>query len=129
MHWWRIILGFALSIIGGDLVLHRLIDEWLWPNYYGKLGEKKKAPERPLTRQVGWLERLLYTGALYVGAWQWIGIWLAMKVAIRWRSWPKDRPHGESDNIWVIGTGLSILFGFLGAWVALGHLPLKCIIH
>jgi hypothetical protein len=126
MHWWRIILGFALSIVGGDLVLHVLIDKCLWPKVLSSLG--LKAPKFTLTRQVGWLERLLYTLALYIGVWQWIGAWLAIKVAARWRS-TSGPPYGSSDNIWLLGTGISVLFGFLGAWVALGHLPLKDIIH
>jgi hypothetical protein len=29
----------------------------------------------------------------------------------------------DSDNIWIIGTWLSVLFGALGAWIALGHVP------
>jgi hypothetical protein len=29
----------------------------------------------------------------------------------------------DSDNIWMIGTCLSVLFGLIGAWIALGHLP------
>ena len=126
MTWYRIILGFAVSIVGGDLLLHSLIDLYLWPKIYKAYD--LPSPKFPLTRQVGWLERLLYTGALYVGAWQWIGVWLAIKVAARWRS-TSGPPYGSSDNIWLIGTGISVLFGFLGAWVALGQLPLKGIIR
>lgn len=138
MDWCLVFLGLAFSVVGGDLVLHNLIDLFLWPKFYEvhnlppppvfPLTKRVGWLVFPLTRQVGWLERFLYTLAIYVGVWQWIGVWLAIKVAARWRS-TQERPYGPADNIWLIGTGLSVLFGFVGAWVALGLLPLKGIIH
>jgi hypothetical protein len=121
MHWYRIVIGFALSVFGADVVIHPLLNWYMWPQIAKHHGETK-ASGTSFTRQVGWLERALYTGALLVGAWQWVGIWLAIKVAARWRSTSGDTGT-PVDNIWLMGTGLSVLFGFLGAWLAGGHIP------
>ena len=116
----RIIWGFIVSVVGGDLVIYPIVVWYLWPKLVRRHKEVKS--KGMLSRQVGWLERALYTASLLVGAWQWIGIWLAMKVAARWRSTSGDS-DAPVDNVWLIGSGLSVLFGFLGAWVALGHPP------
>jgi hypothetical protein len=123
MSWHRILIGFVVSVIGGDLVIYPVMEWYLWPRlakHYG-LGKSKGYN---FARQVGWLERALYTAALLIGAWQWVGIWLAIKVAARWRSTSGD-PDAPVDNVWLIGTGLSVLFAFLGAWIALAKVPVK----
>jgi len=122
--WWRVnpwtlAAGFAVSIIVGYFIVHWLV-RWMW-RYSG-------APESPDTkarRSLGWLlgivERTLYTGSLLLGWWQVIVVWLALKVAVRWNVAPQ---HRGADNIWLIGTGLSLLFGFIGAWIALAAVPI-----
>jgi len=122
-NWCRVVLGFVVSVIGGDLVIYPLVQWYLWPQIAKHYGETKPKGHT-FTRSVGWLERVLYTAALLANAWQWIGIWLAVKVAARWRSTAGDS-DAPVDNVWLIGTGLSVLFGFLGAWVALGKFPVK----
>jgi hypothetical protein len=121
MHWYRIILGFIVSVVIGDLVIRPLVENYLWPQLHKH--HKVELQTHTLSRQVGWLERALYTGAITIGAWEWVGVWLAIKVASRWRSTSGDPGGTPVDNIWLIGTGISIVFGFLGAWIVLGHLP------
>jgi hypothetical protein len=120
MNWCRFILGLSVSVIGGDLVIYPIVAWYLWPQLIKHHGVVRSA--HTFTRQVGWIERALYTGALFVGAWQWVGIWLAVKVATRWRSTAGD-DSAPVDGLWLIGTALSVLFGFIGALIALGHLP------
>jgi hypothetical protein len=74
---------------------------------------------------VGVLERTIYTCALMVpgSGIQLIAGFLALKVASRWHSSSGPRSTVDSDNIWMIGTCLSVLFGVAGAWIALGHAP------
>jgi hypothetical protein len=122
MNWHRILIGFAVSVIGGDLVIYPIMEWYFWPRLRKDHGESKPKGGT-LTRQVGCLERALYTGAILIGAWQWIGIWLAIKVASRWRSTSGDS-EAPVDNVWLIGTGLSVLLGFVGAWIAAAHLPM-----
>ena len=119
-NWWRFGIGFAVSVAVGGAVLYGVLERFLWDKYFRDHPNVPR-PNYTTTRVVGLLERLMYTGALCAGIWQWVGFWLALKVTVRWRT--KTEPDGPSDNIWLIGTGLSVLFGFLGAWIALGHLP------
>lgn len=120
---WRFIVGLAISMLGGQIVIQPL----LWGlRRYSKVPkhESLQGPngQRGLSWVTGIVEAGLYTSALVVGAYQWIGIWLAIKVAVRWKS--KDEETDGSIHIWLIGSGISVLFGFLGAWFALGKLPI-----
>jgi hypothetical protein len=121
----RVIAGFAFSIVVGHFVLWWLIETTLWPYV------RKYHPPEPnhhksrLSWLVGVLERAIYTGALMVpgSGIQLIAGFLAVKVAARWHGSSGPRATADSDNIWIIGTWLSVLFGALGAWIALGHIP------
>ncbi|MFZ3332621.1 MAG: hypothetical protein WA197_18435 [Candidatus Acidiferrales bacterium] len=115
---WRFIGGFAISIGGGQIVIWPLMKLLRW---YSKAPQHISLKnQRGLSWVTGIVEEGLYTSALIVGAYQWIGIWLAMKVAARWKS---EEKVDSNLHIWLIGSGLSVLFGFLGAWFALGKLP------
>ena len=122
----RVIAGFAFSILVGHIVLWMLIEKTLWPYI------RKYHPHEPnqhkslLSWMVGVLERAIYTGALMVpgSGIQLIAGFLAVKVTARWHGSSGPRATADSDNIWIIGTWLSVLFGAVGAWIALGHLPL-----
>ncbi|HEX9201707.1 MAG TPA: hypothetical protein VF865_19270 [Acidobacteriaceae bacterium] len=121
----RVIAGFAFSILAGHIVLWSLIERCLWPYV------RKNHPPDPdhhksrLSWMVGVLERTIYTGALMLpgSGIQLIAGFLAVKVAARWHSSSGSRATADSDNIWIIGTWLSVLFGVVGAWIALGHIP------
>ena len=123
---WRVIAGFAFSILVGHIVLWLLIEKTLWPYV------RKSHPPEPgnhksrLSWMVGVLERAIYTGALMVpgSGIQLIAGFLAVKVTARWHGSSGPRATADSDNIWIIGTWLSVLFGAAGAWIALGHLPI-----
>jgi hypothetical protein len=123
MNWWQIPVGYLVSVVGGAGTIH-LILRIPWKRFYDKTPGKSQPPAFSLTMMVGCLERFLYTSAICIGAWEWIGIWVAVKVAVRWRG-KSDNPDGSVDNIWLIGTALSIIFGFAGAWIILGKLPVK----
>jgi hypothetical protein len=122
----RVIAGFAFSILVGHIVLWLLIEKTLWPYV------RKSHPPEPdnhksrLSWMVGVLERAIYTGALMVpgSGIQLIAGFLLLKVTARWHGSSGPRATADSDNIWIIGTWLSVLFGAAGAWIALGHLPL-----
>lgn len=113
--------------------MYGVMDRWLWPHAAKMHGYKWEGAA--LTWLVGMVERFTFTAALIIpSAWQWIGVWLAMKAIVRWQSVPSTGEAGgkekfpskqrDSDNIWLIGTALSVVIGFVGAWIALGHLPL-----
>jgi hypothetical protein len=121
--WCRIIAGYSVSIGAGHALLHPLVDGYLWPRF--REAYKDRLGQYPVhfSWLVGIVERALYTTALAIGAWQFVGVWLAIKVAARWRN-PDDQKGVPTDNIWLIGTGVSLLFGFLGAWIIRWHLPM-----
>lgn len=121
----RVIAGFVFSVVVGHFVLWWLIEKTLWP-YVRKLHPPEPNHHKSrLSWVVGVLERAIYTGALMVpgSGIQLIAGFLAVKVAARWHGSSGPRATADSDNIWIIGTWLSVLFGALGAWIALGHIP------
>jgi hypothetical protein len=123
MNWYRALLGFVGANLLAGLFLYWLIDKWLWKRFfdnYPKYRYKQHHRDKWLTFWVGFVERILYTLALCIGASQWIGLWIGVKVATRWRS-KSDPAFGPTDNIWLLGTSLSILFSCLGALIV-GHL-------
>jgi hypothetical protein len=122
MHpYWRVILGFAFSMLGGDLVIRPLMGRiWLFLRKHSAVPKDRSTRHGALSLPLGILERGLYTGALMVGAWQVVGAWLVLKTAAKWK---KMEEHKGADNAWLIGNGLSLLFGFFGAWIGLWRLP------
>jgi hypothetical protein len=120
--WRHIALGFSASVIGGEVVLYLLLEKFLWPRA-AKRHKFTLSPVHHLSGAVGMVERFLYTSALIVGVKEWVGVWLAVKVIARWQSAAPDKQPEDSNNIWLIGTGLSLWFGFLGACIVLGHAP------
>jgi hypothetical protein len=121
----RVIAGFAFSILVGHIVLWSLIEKCLWPYVLKKYVPDPLHHKSRLSWMVGVLERAIYTGALMVpgSGIQLIAGFLAVKVAARWHGSSGPRATVDSDNIWIIGTWLSVLFGAVGAWIALGHIP------
>ena len=112
--------GFIVATAGGAFVTTVVIDAIAWCYVQRKLSlEKKKAGS--LSLPLGIAERSLYFFAFLVGAPSWIGVWLAIKVAVQWHRWPT----GERAiyNIFLIGNALSILSALGGACLALGRLP------
>jgi len=117
-----IILGYLFSTIIGAIFLRIVIDNWLW-SYIIK---EQKIPGKPraiLTLPLGIIERLLYTSAFFLGFPEWVPVWLGLKVAVSWKRWQKEEERGIY-NIFLIGNALSLIFGFVGAWIALGQLPI-----
>ena len=116
----RVLIGFAVSMFGGAIVLWLLIEKMAWPYIKKHQNIAGKHP-RSLTLPLGIVERGLYTTALLIGAPSWIAVWLALKVAAQWKRWQSD--ERASYNVFLIGNAISVAFGILGAWIALGSLP------
>lgn len=114
--------GFFVSVFIGSFVLWLVIEKYAWPQLTKKENTSSKPPGA-LSWLLGIIERILYTFAFIINAHEWVAVWLTLKVAVGWTRWQKgDR---SSYNIFLIGSGLSILFGLLGAWIILGHIPIK----
>jgi hypothetical protein len=80
---------------------------------------------------VGLLERLLYIIALLAKSPEFIGVWLALKVAGGWSGWSGKREYKWDDNgkeilgyvpgrqefnLFLVGTALSLIFAVAGAF-------------
>jgi hypothetical protein len=116
-----VIIGYVISTLGGALVLWLLIDKIAW-GYLAKKGIQGKAA-RPLTPLMGILERFMYTTVFIINQPTFIAVWLALKGASQWKIW-KNGERGPY-NVFLIGSALSLIIAFLGAWVALGDMPLR----
>lgn len=115
----RVVLGFLVSTIGGAIVLYVTIDLLAWRYIEDQLKDGGKS-ERSLSKPLGICERFSYTAAIILGLPSWIGVWLAIKVAAQWSRWQGD--ERVTYNVFLIGNLISIFFGVLGAWVALGSI-------
>lgn len=115
-----IIIGYLTSTLGGALVLWFLIDKIAW-GYLGKKGIQKKPPG-VLSLPTGIVERFLYTTVFIINQPAFVAVWLALKVASQWKRWGgEDR---GTYSVFLIGNALSLIMAYLGAWVALGNVPL-----
>lgn len=116
----RVIIGYVISTLGGALVLWLFIDRIAW-GYLAKKGIPGKAPG-VLTLPMGILERFMYTTVFIVNQPAFVAVWLALKVASQWKRWEGE--ERGTYNVFLIGSALSLIIAFLGAWVALGRVPL-----
>lgn len=112
-------LGYFYSIfVGHWLILNFSRKAWI------ALGEmpkgEKDMPYRWTSSLAGILDRVIYTSSLLMPAKEFIAVWLAVKVAVQWRRWDNNKDLGKaraSFHIFVIGTGLSLLYGAVGALI------------
>lgn len=77
-------------------------------------------PYRWTSSLSGILDRVIYTSSLLIPAKEFIAVWLAIKVAVQWKRWDDNEDLGKacaSFHIFVIGTGLSLLYGIVGALI------------
>jgi hypothetical protein len=74
-------------------------------------GRRVRKGDRWSTAELGFVERIVYTGAAVIGAWEVIAGWLVLKVGSGWRSWQKD---AGTFNRFATGTGLNVAFGVAG---------------
>lgn len=112
-------LGYFYSIVVGHwLILNFSKNAW------EALGEipkgEKEIPYRWTSSLSGILDRVIYTSSLLIPAKEFIAVWLAIKVAVQWKRWDDEKDLGKaraSFHIFVIGTGLSLLYGVVGALI------------
>lgn len=99
-------IGYIISLFLAHLLIRLTIDP-LWKAH----GDPLKEEWRLSSLNQGYVERLLYTLSWQFGVPAFIGVWLALKVASQWRKWSEEAGY----NIFLIGSGLSVLYGILGA--------------
>jgi hypothetical protein len=112
------IIGYLISTLGGAVILWLVIDKL---GCWYITGKAKKRSDKPLTLPLGIIERILYTTAFIIGAEEWIAVWLALKVLSVLINKGKESERNRF-NLLLIGNALSIIFGFIGAWISFGNI-------
>lgn len=104
------LLGYGVATGGGLAIL--------WPTMnrlFKTLEDEREAALRAhrFSACVGVIERCIYVTAIVAKTPELIAVWLVLKTATEWK---RDPVRGfENFNIYLIGNGLSLLFGLLGS--------------
>jgi hypothetical protein len=125
---------FSFFFIGGisDLLVNRVIG-YIWSHKSLKevsvvkkalIADLKKVSWLP--RIVGIFERIIFTTSFIIGKYEFIAIWLGLKVIGSWKNDSYENNKQSSmklwrirENIFLIGTALSIILSFIAAMVFL----------
>ena len=114
----RIIVGYFYAIVLGHWCTSKVVPE-LWRKVTNVEHKTREGSYLPVL--VGLLERSLYVACLQMNKGEFIGIWLALKVAGQWKIWSDgleiDGQKKEGRlffNIFLIGSGLNVLYAVIG---------------
>lgn len=102
--YWNIGVGFLFSTVVAHYLVKPIVDS-LWQ----QIGEQRVSGTSSTVQ--GYVERFLYTASYYVNHPSFIGFWPVLKVASQWKTWSEKPGY----NIFLIGTGISIIYGVAGA--------------
>lgn len=109
-------LGYSFSVLAGHFFVLRFSRK-AWT----ALGEMPKnetdMPYRWTSSMAGMVDRIIYTSSLLFSAKEFIAVWLAFKIAVQWKRWEDKNDLGKaraSFHIFLIGTGLSLMYGVVG---------------
>ena len=115
-----LICGYGFAVVAGGWCIAKVVDG-LWRAEAGNPSDKVR-PGGYLSALVGFVERALFVATLQMGRGELIGIWLVLKVAGQWHRWANGEKAGDKTidgrsafNIFLIGSGLSIAYAFVGA--------------
>ena len=122
--------GYLYAVVVGHFLTGLIVNQ-AWKRFLGA-GDEAISEVRGdvLFGQVaGVLERALYTASWQVGQPEFIVFWLGIKVAVQWRAWTEPMQAGGREihprityTIFLIGSGLDIVHGTIGAFIIRGFL-------
>jgi hypothetical protein len=115
--WYAYAIGFAYALIVGHLII-----DWVMLRMWDCVEpEKETRDELELKKTDDWqppitgtVERTLYISSLLMGYGEFIGFWLALKVAIAWARWGKGHSGRTIYMGSLIGSALSVLYAVVG---------------
>ena len=118
-YWGSLFAGYFYALVVGHIMIAWVVD-LLWQ----QLGSGSQQATRPFAHHpklVGVVERFLFLTALLVNQAEFIGVWLALKVAGQWKRWGEgiedaglQIPGRAFFNIFLLGSGLSVVFAATG---------------
>jgi len=119
--WLPYFIGFAFATAVAHFPIAWLVDQLWFSIGESRLTRGQHRPGWWMPKVVGLVERALYVGSLIAGAPQFIGFWLALKVAGQWYAWKDGIKEGDRVlsghsifSIFLIGNGVSIGYAFIG---------------
>ena len=108
MQLWPYVIGYLFAIFVAQEFISRITDQmWL------AIGQTQQETQvQWQSTVIGWIERVLYVAFFQAGNPEFIGFWLALKVAGQWDRWTKKR---EFFNVFLIYNALSVAYGAVGS--------------
>jgi len=104
-------VGYGVSLLLGHITIYPIIKH-LW-----RVNQPSEKEAVTLSQAVGVIERFLYTTAILIGEPTLIAVWLVFKVAPQWGRWRQFDKGRRIYNIFLIGSGLSLIFGIIGGFL------------
>lgn len=119
------ILGLSFACFGGHLIVGPLVKK-LWKITVADFRKKGiQIPDKPINSNAtvsfwyGVTERTIYWLCFILCLPEGIAVWLTFKAVVRWKmSEEPDPRHIPGSSIYMIGTAMNIIIGFLGALIA-----------
>lgn len=113
-----LIASYLFAVFVGDILIRNVSDNLWRIDCQWNPNDPTSRPAPQLPRLIGMIERVLYVTALLNQHAEFIGFWLALKVAGQWKRWTADY-NGAVDgrvyfNVFLIGNGLSVAYAFAG---------------
>ena len=119
----NLVLGYVFSIGVGALFIkpfHTRV--WKFLVLYDRGKDKTENNELQVwtSQLVGVIERFIYTSAILFVRSELIAVWMGIKAISQWKRW-EDRSHVARATfaLFLVGTGLSLAYGILGAQITL----------
>jgi hypothetical protein len=127
---WIYALGYSYSILGCLSIVRAIVDKmWIGIGWSGDVIFDENRPHTWHVRILGTLEAILYTSSWLAGKAEFIGVWIALKVAGNWNRWTVER---HVFSIFLIGNAFVILFSVCGAslikWINNNEWPIALIV-
>jgi len=112
-------IGYFFSILAGHFFVLRFSRK-AWSALEEIPKNEIDMPYRWTSSMAGIVDRIIYTSSLLFSAKEFIAVWLAFKIAVQWKRWEDKDDVGKaraSFHIFLIGTGLSLMYGVVGGLI------------
>lgn len=110
---WHLLTAICLfGLVGSHLAAHlmrRVLDALFVIRYRRKERNEQEGETYFPPAFVGFAEAILYPTALLIGQPEFIGFWLALKVAGQWKEWESGYQGRARFNRFLVGSALSIM--------------------
>lgn len=108
--WACYFVGYFFAVVFASVPISLIVDKLWKPNL-----NDNDIRYSWTSKILGYIERSLYVASFQIGKPEFIGIWLALKVAGQWNRWSDKNTGRHIYNIFLIGNGLSIAYSITGA--------------